>query len=159
MNFLDGECGEVSRTVPCGEIVGHNVPVEHGNCCLGKLEINANMQSCGHVHGYGNEACEMDGAGDADKAYILLRAEINGSVLHWEEQGWIASNGGIVDACARQVMVIDDGSNSNFSNLSFTLPLGLIAFGERRGVNPFLPPQKTHWTLVNIRCIVFVIFL
>jgi hypothetical protein len=36
-------------------------------------------------------------------------AEIDSSILHWEEQGWIASAGGIVDACAGQVMEQDDG--------------------------------------------------
>jgi hypothetical protein len=29
--------------------------------------------------------------------------------LHWEEKGWIAGNGGIVDARAGRVMVRDDG--------------------------------------------------
>jgi hypothetical protein len=47
--------------------------------------------------------------------------------------------------------------SNSISNLSCTLPLGLIAFGEGRSVNPFLP-KKNHWTLVNIRRIVFCNF-
>jgi hypothetical protein len=89
--------------MPHHEIVGHG-SVEHGNCCLGELEIKANTQRCEPVHGHGNKACEVNGAGDMDKAYVLLTAEINSSLLHWEEQGWIASNGGIVDARASRVM-------------------------------------------------------
>ncbi len=60
-------------------------------------------------------------------------------------------NGNTLGFC----LLIDSNSDSY---LSFTLPLGLIAFGERRGMNPFLP-KKTHWTLVNVCCIVFVIIL
>jgi hypothetical protein len=56
------------------------------------------MQRCGPIHGHGSKACEVYGAGDSDKSYVLLRAEINSSVFHWEEQGWIAGNGGIIDA-------------------------------------------------------------
>jgi hypothetical protein len=44
-----------------------------------------------------------------DEAYVLLMTEINDSILHWEEQGWIAGNCGIVDAHAGRVMEQDDG--------------------------------------------------
>ncbi len=94
--------------MPRGEIIGHVVPVEHGDCHLGKLEIKANTQRHGLVHRHGNKASEIDGAGDVDKVHILLTSEINVSILHWEEQAWIASNGGIFDACNSRVMVRDD---------------------------------------------------
>jgi hypothetical protein len=42
--------------------------------------------------------------GDGDEAYALLMAEITSSILHWEEQGWIAGNSGSVDARACQIM-------------------------------------------------------
>ncbi len=106
-NVLAGECGEVSHAVPCHEVVGYN-SVEHGNCHLGALKIKRNMQPCGPVHRHGNKTSGIDSAGDMDKAYILLMAEISGSVLHWKEKGRIASDGCIVDACAGQVMVRDD---------------------------------------------------
>ncbi len=93
--------------MPHCEIVGYG-SIEHGDCCLGKLKIKSNMQRCGPVHRHGNKAGEIDSAGDVDKAYILLTAEISGFILHWEEKGWIAGNGGIIDARASQVMVQDD---------------------------------------------------
>ncbi len=95
---------ERSATVPRHEIVGYG-SIEHGDCCLGELKIKTNTQHCGPVHRHGNKAGEINSAGDAEEAYILLTAEISGSVLHWEEKGRIAGDGGIVDACAGQVMV------------------------------------------------------
>ncbi len=67
--------------MPRGDIVGHG-SVQHGNCCLGELKIKANMQRCGPINGHGNKACEVNIAGDADKAYVLQMVEINSSVLH-----------------------------------------------------------------------------
>ncbi len=109
MNVLAGECGEISHAMSCCEIVGHG-SVEHGNCCLGELKIKTNAQWCGSTHGHGNKACEVNGAGDMDKAYVLLMAEIDRSDLHWEEQGWIAGDGGIGHARTSQVMEQDDGT-------------------------------------------------
>ncbi len=107
-NVLAGECGEVSHSVPHHEIVGCG-SIEHGDCCLGELKIKTNTQRCGPICGHGNKVGEINSAGDADKVYILLMAVFGGSILHWEEKGRIAGNGGIVDARASQVMVRDDG--------------------------------------------------